>query len=373
MASPRAIISVTNDLVTDQRVDKVARTLLKTGYYVTLAGRKKHNSLPLAPRLYQTNRFSLLSEKGPFFYAEFNFRLFLYLLFKKYDLLISNDLDTLLPNFLVSVLRHKPLVYDSHEYFTGVPELESRPGVQKVWKTIERLIFPHLKDIFTVNESIAALYRDEYRKEVRVVRNLPEKKLVPEVKNRTGLGLPEDKPIVLLQGAGINVQRGAEEAVASMEFIENVLLLIIGGGDVMTNLKTIVKEKHLEHKVMFLPKQPFDKLFQYTVCADIGLTLDKDTNINYRFSLPNKLFDYIQAGVPVLASPLHEIKKIILRYDIGMLTENHNPVHIASRIKEMLSDNIRMVKWKENLKLAASDLCWEMEESVLTDVYTKFL
>ncbi|MEI6766340.1 MAG: glycosyltransferase [Bacteroidota bacterium] len=356
-----AVVSVTSDLVTDRRVDNTCKELVACGFDVLLAGRRKTDSLSLQPRIYKTDRLRLIFEKGFLFYAEFNLRLFFYLLFKKTDLLYANDLDTLLPNYLVSVIRRKPLMYDSHEYFTGVPELEGRPFVRKTWKTIEKFIFPKLKEIITVNDSIAALYKQEYGKDLIVVRNMPAYRELVITKTKEELGLPTDKKIVLLQGAGINVHRGSEEAVEAIKFVENAVLVIMGSGDVIDILKKRAAEPDLEGKVIFIPKQPIDRLFEYTVHADIGLTLDKDTNINYRYSLPNKVFDYIQAGVPVLASPLVEIKKIIDKYQTGCTIDNHEPQHIAQKITYMLSDPERIAEWKKNLKIASQELCLEHE------------
>jgi glycosyltransferase involved in cell wall biosynthesis len=372
----KAIVSVINDLSTDQRVHKMCSSLDDMGFRVLLVGRRQRKSLTLSPRKYVTHRMFLVFETGPLFYAFFQLRLFFFLLFRKADVLVSNDLDTLLPNYMVSRIKRIPLVYDTHELFCEVPELKSSPLKKSIWKRIERYVFPRLKDVITVNESIARIYSQEYHVPVKVVRNMP-RMVNPEddspILSKKDLGLPEHTKIILLQGAGINVDRGAEEAVEAMEFVEEALLLIIGSGDVIPKLKQMVLDKKLDAKVQFIPKLPFQELRQYTRHADVGLTLDKDTNINYQNSLPNKLFDYIHAGVPVLASDLTEIRKIVDTYQIGSLIPDHAPRTIAGLLNADFSNPGLMSLWKENTKLAAGKLCWEKEEEVLKDIYLKFL
>jgi glycosyltransferase involved in cell wall biosynthesis len=371
----KVIVSVINDLSTDQRVHKVCSTLHALGYDVLLVGRKQRKSLPLASRDYQTKRMFLLFEKGPIFYAEYQIRLFLYLLFHKSEVLVSNDLDTLLPNYLISKINGAELVYDSHELFCEVPELQNNPVKKKTWKGIERWIFPKLKNVFTVNDSIAKIYSEEYHTNVKVVRNIPLLSNLEKIKfvGKKELGIPLDKKIIVLQGAGINIDRGAEEAVEAMQYINDAVLLIIGSGDVMNILKQMIIDLKLEEKVEIIGKVPFEKLAQYTHHADLGLTLDKDTNINYRYSLPNKLFDYIHAGVPVLASDLVEVKKIISDYSVGDWINSHDPKHISEKINKIFQEESTLMNWKKNCKIAAGKLNWEQEEKVLAEVYKNFL
>ncbi len=359
-------------MATDQRVHKTCLTLTEIGFDLTLIGRKLPGSPPMDNRPYAHHRMKLLFTKGPLFYAEFNIRLFFYLLFHKFDLLTSNDLDTLLPNYLVSKIKHKPLVYDSHEYFTEVPELVNRPRVQKIWKHIESRIFPKLKDVFTVNDSIAALFEKEYGLRPVVVRNIPFKRNIKVDKTKADLGLPQDKFIMILQGSGINIQRGSEEMVEAMKYIDGAVLLIVGSGDVVETLKKMAQHPDIKEKVIFKPRQPYNNLMQYTANADLGLTLDKDTNLNYRYSLPNKIFDYIQAGIPVLASDLPEIRKIIETYGIGDFIPNHKPVEIAEKVQKIMKDKTQLNIWKRNLTFAAGNLTWEKESELIKKVYSKY-
>lgn len=370
----RVILSVISDLVTDQRVHRTALALHRKGLKVTLVGRKLKQSPILEKRDYSTKRFKLWWEKGPLFYAAFNIRLFFYLLRNKADVLVANDLDTLPANYFASRIQKNELFYDSHEYFTEVPELVSRPRIQAIWKRIERWILPGIKHMYTVNNSIAGLYGTEYKKKIGVVRNVPFRiqRTITSI-DRNALGLPGDKKIFIFQGSGINVHRGAEEVLQAMQHTEGLLLLFVGGGDVIDFLKSETLRLKLSDKVMFVPRQSMEKLREYTRLADVGLSLDKDTNLNYKYSLPNKLFDYIQAEIPVLVSDLPELRAIVEKYEIGKIVETHQPEKLAVQMMEMVKDPVRFAQWKENLKLAASELCWENEEVKLLEIFKDVL
>lgn len=368
----RVIVSVINDLVTDQRVNKSCLTLQQMGYEVLLVGRKQRKSPPMDERPYHTKRMKLLFEKGPLFYAEYNTRLFFYLLFHKANLLLSNDLDTALPNFFISKLKGIRMIYDSHEYFTETPELVDRPRVQRVWKRIEGFVVPRLKEMITVCDSIAELFEEKYKVKCHVVRNIPPRKDLSTQGDRRFLDLPEDKHLLVLQGSGINIQRGAEELVEAMQYLDDCFLMVIGGGDVLPTLKQMTADLHIDDRVRFLPRMPYAEMMAYTQLAELGFVLDKDTNLNYRFCLPNKLFDFIQAGVPVVASNLVEVGKIIKKYDIGLFISDHDPQSIAAAIRHGLDDHEARLRWKQGLAQAAQDLCWENEQQTLIEIYKHY-
>lgn len=370
MHKKSVFVTVSNDLYTDQRVHKVCTFIQKQGYDVRLIGRLKKDSVKELKRNYATKRFKMWFDKGPLFYAEFNLKLFLYLLFHKCDKIVANDLDTLLACYSAKKLkRNCELIYDSHEYFTEVPELVNRPKIQKIWETIEEKIFPKLNFIYTVNDSIANLYKVKYNKEIKVVRNISPLWINSSLISKKELGIPEDKLILIIQGAGINIDRGAEEAVEAMKFIENACLLIVGNGDVIPSLKEFVSKNQLEKKVLFFPKMDYQKMMLYTTHADIGLTLDKPSNINYLYSLPNKIFDYVQANTPIIGSNLVEVSKIIKNNKVGIIIDSVNPESIIKSVLEIQENQNLLNELKRNCEIAKNELNWENECKTLASFY----
>lgn len=365
---PRAIVTVTNDLATDNRVHRTCVVLQELGYSVLLVGRELPGSAVL-DRPYETKRMQLLFNKGALFYAEYNVRLFFLLLFSRFSLVVANDLDTLLAGFLASKLKGGELVYDSHEYFTEVPELAARPAVRRVWLSIERWIFPKLKKVITVNDSIADAYKDRYGIRPVVVRNIPMPRELGTLRSRAELGLPTDRSILIMQGSGINVQRGAEEAVLAMKELPSCLLLLVGGGDAWPVLEQLVKDHGLADRVRMLPRMPYEAMMQYTRNADLGLSLDKDTNLNYRFSLPNKLFDYFRAGIPALVTDLPEVAGIVRKYDAGIVLPTPEPQLIVEAVRKWAADAPRTAALRRNATFAAVSLDGQRELEALKAVF----
>lgn len=388
--SKRIYISATSDLVTDQRVHKIALSLHDEGHKVTVVGRKKRQSKKLEERPYKTKRLRVLAEKGLMFYAFFNIELFLYLMSKKRaDLYLAVDLDTLLANFMVSRSRKSKLYYDAHEYFTGVPELLSRRWVRGFWKLLERWLVPKVHTMITVNDSLATLYRREYKKSVSVVQNYPMPwkepevvkyedytEIIPAKHSETAVVQTflyhmlrfEKRKILLYQGA-VNKDRGVAELMEAMEWVEDAVLLIVGTGDEWRELKNKLKRLPHKDKIMMIGQVPFERLRYFTELATLGLSIEKPTNINYRLASPNKVVDYIHAQVPVLTSRLVEVERLVNDFKIGECIDNHDPRHIALKINLLLSNPVLLLQYKSNCKKCMQTTTWEQERRKLIALF----
>jgi glycosyltransferase involved in cell wall biosynthesis len=365
--------SVTNCICNDQRVLKMAGTVSQPGREITIIGRKQGDCCERDTVPYRTKRFSMLIQKGALFYMFYNIRLFGFLLFHRFDLLVSNDLDTLLPNWLISKIKRVPLIYDSHEYFTGVPELQDRLFVKWIWKTLERIMFPGIKNILTVSDSIGHQYELEYGIRPITVRNCSwySGNIIPF--SRTEMGISEDHLLLILQGTGINIDRGGPELIEAVKMVENVTLLIVGSGDMIGILKEKAGELNISDRVRIIPKVSWGDLMRYTRSADAGLSLDKDTNINYRFSLPNKLFDYISAGIAIIAGDLPEVSNIVNRNKCGIIIPEISSLAIASAIRRLQDDPGLLTELRKNAALASEYLNWDNESAKVKSLYDTLL
>ena len=359
-------LSVTNDINTDQRVNRIASSLIRLNADVTVVGRKRKNSLGLTNSEVRFKRFNLMFNKGPLFYACYNIRLFFYLLLHQYDLLVANDLDSLPANYLISKIKKTKLVYDSHEYFTEIPELVNRKFVKGIWEKLEKRMVPKIIHSYTVCNSIAEIYNQKYGINMIVIRNLPYCHSGHPKAESKKLALEK---IIIYQGS-VNQGRGLELVINSMQYIDNVRFWIFGVGDILGDLKKQVSKLKLESDVLFKGRVLPGDLIQYTMQADVGISLEENLGLNYYYALPNKLFDYISANVPVLVSDFPEMGSLVKKYDLGIATLTSDPQELAAILKSMLHDSEKIRKWKKNLQKAASELCWENEEKKLLDFYS---
>ena len=300
------------------------------------------------------------------FYAEYNIRLFLFLLFKKFKIILSNDLDTLPACFFASKISNSDLVYDSHELFSEGPELQGRKFIQNFWRKLEDYFLPRVKKSYTVSQSIADFYGKKYQNKMGVIRNVP-------LKNTNFLSkkieYPKAKKTILYQGV-LNPGRGIKPMIRALHYIDDLELVIIGYGKVEQDLREFVLNEKMENRVHFLGRVDRDLLVNYTKLATLGMVLEEPLGLSFTFSLPNKLFDFIHAEIPIIAGNLPEITRIVKKHKVGVLVDDYNPKTIAKAIKNLLNDDLLLLNIRENQKKAKAVLCWEKESKKL-DHYFK--
>ncbi|KEY18074.1 glycosyltransferase family 4 protein [Kaistella antarctica] len=358
----KVIVSVFNNLYTDQRVEKVCESLSTAGYEIDLIG-NSWGGLPQMERPYPFSRIILKTKILRYAYVEFQWKLYQQLL-KKADkncILLANDLDTILPNYLISKKFGIPLVFDSHEIFTEMPALQRR-FTQKIWRSLQRWLIPKLTYMMTASESYADWFAKTYEIERPItVQNFPVK--IANLQDYFKINSPK---IILYQGV-INPSRGLDQIISAMKSLENAELWIAGDGPKKEELESLTKTLDLESKVKFLGKLLPKDLREITKNADVGLSIEENNGLSYYYSMPNKVSDYIQARIPVVVSDFPEMRKVIDRFATGEKISDHS--QLAEKIEIVLRNG--KLFYKVALDKAAAELCWEKEEPKLLRLFKK--
>jgi glycosyltransferase involved in cell wall biosynthesis len=339
---------------------RICSSLAAAGYTVTLVGIKDRNALQKKP--YRQKRLPMLFKKGVGLYAEYNFRLFFWLLFAKCDLICAIDLDTILPVWLSSKLKGKKRVYDAHEYFSQQKEVITRPKIYKVWHWIERKFVPKFKSGYTVGFSIAEAFKNNYKVDYEVIRNMPLLNAHP------ALFYKEEKTI-LYQGA-VNEARGLEFLIPAMKEV-NAKMLIYGDGNFMEQAKALITTNNLQDKVLLKGKVLPEELDAVTQQAYIGVNLVEHVGLNQYYSLANKFFDYIQYGLPQVTMNFPEYKKVNDEFEVAVLIDDLEIKTIAGMINNLLNDEALYNTLQQNCLTARKELNWQKEEKKLIDFYNK--
>ncbi len=386
----RIVMAVTNDLVTDRRVLRHAATLREEGYAVTLFGR---------------NDLHVRSRRSWRFYAEYNLRLCWRLLRTRCDIVWANDTDTLPACWLAARLRGRRLVMDSHELFPEVPELIDRPRVKRVWERIEGLLLPRCDANMTVCQSIADYYRSKYGVEMTVVRNLWSDEC--GVMSDEGIGNWSDEcgvmsdeeigisnssfiihhstlKMLMYQGA-VNKGRGVDWAIDALEFLSDCRLVVAGGGDLLEEMKAYAQSKPWAERIVFTGRLTPEELEPLTRQAAVGLVMLEDMGLSYHFALPNRIGDFVAAGVPIVVSDLPEMAAVVKRFGVGEIIDvdminvdkligsmGKNDLSTYQRINVLaLAEAVRKVlakEWKEeDFAAARADMDWNKEKRKLLE------
>ncbi|MBN8853523.1 MAG: glycosyltransferase [Sphingobacteriales bacterium] len=360
----RIYCTVTNDLTYDQRMIRICTSLSREGYDVVLVGREEPSSSPLQRQPFRQHRLRLLFHKGKLFYLEYNFRLLFFLFFRRMDCICAIDLDTIIPCYWAALLKRIPRVYDAHELFCEMKEVVSRPAIHKAWKWVERSFVPSFRHGYTVNEPIATEFSKMYGVDYAVIRNTPllrPEAAMPGIHQR----------FILYQGA-VNEGRCFETLIPAMQQVD-ARLVICGKGNFMEQARQLVREHALDEKVIFKGPLPPEELRQLTQTAWCGITLFENKGLSNYYSLANRFFDYMHAGIPQLAMNYPAYKEINNLYPIAVLIDNPDIRHIAEALNSLLNNMDLYNTLQVNCRKAAGHFNWQEEEKKLILLYQKIL
>jgi len=366
----KILLAVTHDLITDYRVHRTATTLQAMGFDVTLVGSIFRDKSELK-RPYRIHRLEMFFRNGRFFYFEYNIRLFLFALKGGYDVFVANGLGTLPGIALATFLKRKSYIYDSYDLFTESAELIGKPVARWFWRLTERSLIRKARHVYTNSESIAAFLGSKYKINAGLVRNTPEFQSIKNFPPEYRL-VHEGHKVLIYQGA-VNKGRGHELMINAMKYLPEAMLFIVGEGDEEKELEKLVLKTSLYNRVIFYGRVPFEELKFLTMQADLGLSAEEDICLNYRYSLPNKLFDYIHAGIPVLVSGMPEMEKIVTGRQIGKIIANRSPEILAAQIRKMLLDDESVKQWRTNAIATAKEFNWCKEKKMIVGIYNEFL
>ncbi len=343
-------------------MQRICGSLAAAGYRVQLVGWQRPSSPPLTPQPYAQHRLRGWFQQGKLFYLEYNLRLFFYLLTQKAAAWCACDLDTALPVWLRARLGGQPLVYDAHELFTEVPEVVARPAVQRIWRWVEGFTVPRARLAYTVGPALARVFELRYGRPFAVVRNVSR------------LGAEAPLPVtgpptgyILYQGA-LNVGRGLENLLAAMPQVAG-RLVICGEGDLSAALRAqagqlgLLASGKVEFRGFVLP----EALREVTRHAAVGIMLLENVGLSYYYSLANKFFDYVHAGIPQVLIDFPEYRALNEQFDVAELVADLHPATLAAALNRLLpgGEPARYQHLAANCARAAPQLSWQHEEQEL--------
>lgn len=367
---------VFTDLPFDYRVFREADSLRSSGHEVTvLSTRFRDEPLPSAwdqldVQMLDIDRAGSLRRSYPAFWRWASNRA----REVSADVYHAHDLDALWPAARAARHHDVPLVYDSHELFCEQSSLVQRPAIAFVWRQMERRLIHRAARVITVGTAIAQQLHQSYElsEAPTVLRNVPlYKKPVANHDLRRLANIPESCPLILYQG-GFLTDNGLVEQIEAMHFVdESAHLVLLGSGPTEQTLKDETHRLGLQDRVHFVPRVPFQSLHEVTCGADIGLCVIKPTGRSFAWSMPNKLFEYMMAGLPVVGGDTPEIRRVLEETDAGIIVDPTEPRSVGATIDNLLQDPDRCDELAAAARFAARRNCWEVESQGLIELYTR--
>ena len=313
-------------------------------------------------------------KSGPSKFIMFNLILFLKIIFKKYDVIHMRGLWVLPAIIKRQFFNRSRLIYDAHEFFAG-HEIFQTPSIPRsIWLGIEKMAIPFISHLITVSEPLADFYKERYPnlKKISVIRNIPSLKQVVDFNSINDTKSKKYRTI-LFHGYFLK-GRSLSQIINAMTFLRNlpVRLILVGQGPLKDELLRQVEESELQEVVEFHDFVAGEDLIQFLSRAYIGLSIIQADSINRKYALPNKFFELITAGVPVLASDIPTLKSYVEKYKVGRTVNPEDPQKIATAIKKMISEPEELLQMRKNCIFAAqSELNWETESTKLLSIYAE--
>jgi glycosyltransferase involved in cell wall biosynthesis len=357
----------------DNRVYRMAKSLSQSGFPTTVVAWKKGDVLEKENfNGVDVERITIGSGRwkrsnifiGAIQYFEFAFRAL-----KKYrsaDVWHCNDYEAFLIGVLAKIARPKlKLVYDCHE-------LESHRNGKGAFmrfaiRILEKLFIPWTELVITVSPSIQEFYMKSYNlKDVALVRNLPNEMNVTHSNTlREKLGISDDRMVFLYQGM-LGKGRGIEVLIEAFKVrkTQDAALVFMGFGELKASIEACASTNE---NIFFVPAVSYAEIPLYTGSADVGVNSVEPTCLSYEYSLPNKLFEYIQSEIPVLTNSLRDCAALVNEFQVGRVISSWNSETINVVVDEMLKEDLSV--YQSNLKSAKKILNWEVEEQVLISAY----
>lgn len=309
------------------------------------------------------------SKSSLIYYLNFLFLLIRNLLKSKAQFYFAEDIYTLPVTYFFAKKNNAKIFYNSREIYAHLGGLRNKSIVQKIIAKIESLFIRKVDLVLATGELDAEFLQKSYSIDnFFVLRNLP--KYVDEISKidlHKRLNISPNKKILLYQGVLLE-GRGISKIISIMESLNNTHLILVGDGEFRYKFENLARLSNAADRIHFIGAINHNELLNYTACADIGLSIIENISISYYYALPNKLFEYIMAGIPILASNLPQMKKVIDQYNVGKIIEPENDSEVISVLQEMLMNDEQIEIYKRNCRRAAQELNWEVEFNKFKEV-----